>query len=178
MWTEGRVCKPDWKSTHRLSNGQIIPDTDNWGDNQDMVTLFGISFHTGTSFRKFNDSHLIISTTPPFWTQLHQSENPRILQLLHNALKNPLDSNSWLQVYLEPSNNQACNHFENSHFVCWCGSHQYCTELHATTSQISCLPVKAQWSLSMLDVSSPGGSVCASCYSTTCKTLRWSPMLR
>ena len=38
--------------------------------------------------------------------------------------------------------------------------------------------VKAQWSLSMLDVSSPGGSVCASCYSTTCKTPRWSPTLR
>ena len=38
--------------------------------------------------------------------------------------------------------------------------------------------VKAQWSLSMLNVSSPSDSVCASCYSTTCKTPRWSPMLR
>ena len=43
---------------------------------------------------------------------------------------------------------------------------------------IDCLSVKAQRSLSMLNMSSPSDSVCASCYSTTCKTLKWSPTLR
>ena len=38
--------------------------------------------------------------------------------------------------------------------------------------------VKAQQSLSMLDMSSPRDSVGASCYSTTCKTSKWSPTLR
>jgi hypothetical protein len=94
-----KACTDISKTTGR-ARGQFISDIDNREDDQDAVTLFGVDCHKWCVGPKFYDSPPIISATPPFQSQLHQSENPRILQSLRDTLKNPLDSNGWLRVYV------------------------------------------------------------------------------